>query len=93
MNMNLKAEPDEKRGLVLISSLQKDSAFIARAAFEQFKQANSGVPRTCTWCSASVDDLQLYRCADKECFEGLHSCGPCLVIVHEQRPFHALEVS
>jgi hypothetical protein len=93
MNMNVKAEPDQKSELVLISSWQKDPAFIARAAFEQFQRENSGVPRMCTWCGASVDNVQLCRCVDKDCFEGLHSCGPCMVIAHEQRPFHALDMS
>ncbi|KAJ7860930.1 hypothetical protein B0H13DRAFT_2355303 [Mycena leptocephala] len=92
MNMNVKAEPDQKNELVLISSRQKDPAFIARAAFEQFQRENSGVPRMCTWCGASVDNVQLCRCVDKDCFEGLHSCGPCMVIAHEQRPFHALDL-
>lgn len=75
MNMNVKAEPDQKNELVLISSRQKDPAFIAHAAFEQFKRENSGVLRMCSWCGASVDVVQLCRCATRIVSRGFIRAG------------------
>jgi ABC-type Fe2+-enterobactin transport system substrate-binding protein len=88
----VKMEDEEKPDLVLVSALQRDSAFIARAVLTQMSRTHPGVPVSCTWCGATAQQVTIYRCQEQECFERLHACGPCIVIAHQQRPWHMLEV-
>jgi hypothetical protein len=90
--LDLKVEEEKPDAMILVASLQKDPNFIARAVLTQMSRTYPSVPVSCTWCGAAVENVTMYRCWEKECFEMLHACGPCIVLAHEQRPWHSLEV-
>ncbi|KAJ6454051.1 hypothetical protein C8R47DRAFT_1228805 [Mycena vitilis] len=73
-----------------ILRLQRDPEFISMSVMVQKTRARPNRPQFCTWCGVMVNTVDMYLCDETQCFEGLHQCGPCIVLAHRQRPFHKL---
>ncbi|KAJ7601898.1 hypothetical protein DFH06DRAFT_1324301 [Mycena polygramma] len=73
-----------------ILALQRSSEYIAMSSMVQDTRKFPKIPQYCSWCGVEAKDADMYRCEEDICFERLHACGRCIVLGHQQRPFHSL---